>query len=133
MNEELSIRSYAHIGDAVYEVFAREKTVFLTTNPKKLHKLTVSIVNAAFQADILENVEVILNDEEKEIIRRARNLPVTTARRVNQSLHRKSTAFEALVGYLYLNNKERLEEVYSFISSQIDEMLKNSYLKITLN
>lgn len=120
---DIPIRSYAHIGDAVYEVFAREKTVFLTTKSEFLHKLTVAVVNADFHAYLLEKIELFINDEEKEIIRRARNIPVTTARRNNQKVHRLSTAFEALIGYLYLNNPERLKELFNYITPLIDARL----------
>lgn len=122
-SENLSIRSYAHIGDAVYELYVREKVVFLTSKPEILHKISVSLVNAEFQADLLDKITDILNDQEKDIARRARNLSVTTSRRVNQALHRKSTAFEALIGYLYLNNKDRLEEIYQFMDTFIIEKL----------
>ena len=64
-----------------------------------------------------------LTDEEKEFVRRARNLSVTTARRTNQAVHRLSTAFEALVGYLYLKDRERLTALYKYIEPVIDEKL----------
>jgi len=121
---ELPIRSYAYIGDAVYEIFVREKTVFLTSKSNELHNLTSSVVKAEFHADMLEKIQDFLNEEEKEIVRRARNLSVTTARRTNQSLHRLSTAFEALVGYLYLHDKNRLKALFDFIEPIIDEKIK---------
>lgn len=62
---EIPIRSYAHIGDAVYELYAREKTIYLTSKPEKLHKITISIVNAKFQANLLEKIENILTYDEK--------------------------------------------------------------------
>lgn len=122
MNEKLSVRNYAYIGDAVYELFIREKTVFLTANPKELHQITSSVVKAGFHASLLEKIQTngFLNKEEEEIVRRARNLSVTTSRRTNQTLHRLSTAFEALVGYLYLEDKNRLGELFSFIEKFID-------------
>ncbi len=122
--KELSIRSYAYIGDAVYEIFAREKTVELTENPKKLHSATSSIVNAEFHADLLNALDDFFTEKEKEIVRRARNLPVTTARRSNHTYHRLSTAFEAVVGYLYLTDRERLSQLYAQITPIIDEKLK---------
>ena len=115
MTKDLPIRAYAHIGDAVYEVFVREKTVFMAHKAEDIHKLTVKYVNAQFQADLLEKIYEVLTDDEKEIVRRARNLSVTTARRTNQAVHRQSTAFEAIIGYLYLNNKERLKSLYNEI------------------
>jgi len=120
---ELPIRSYAYIGDAVYEVFVREKTIFLVTKPDKLHNITSSVVKAEFHAELLEKIQDFLNEEEKEIVRRARNLSVTTARRTNQTLHRLSTAFEALIGYLYLNDKNRLKALFEFIEPLIDEKI----------
>lgn len=120
---ELPVRSYAYIGDAVYEVFIREKTVLITSNPAELHKITSSVVKAEFHAEILEKIQDFTNEEEKEIVRRARNLSVTTARRTNQTLHRLSTAFEALIGYLYLNDKNRLKALFDFLEPLIDEKL----------
>lgn len=121
--DTLQIRSLAHIGDAVYEVFAREVTCLKTENPKKLHAITVSIVNAKFQADLLGILEPILTEQEQDIVRRARNLAVTTARRVNHTQHRLSTAFEALIGYLYFNDKERLNEIYKHITPAVEKQL----------
>ncbi len=122
---ELSVRSYAYMGDAVYEVFAREKTVLITQNPKKLHKATSSIVNAEFHAELLEAITDFLTEEESELVRRARNLSVTSARRVNHTVHRLSTAFEALIGYLYLNDKERLRILYDKIDPLIVKKLSD--------
>ena len=123
--KDIPIRSYAHVGDAVYEVFIREKTILCTAKADKLHKLTISLVNAQFQADLLEKIEDFVNEDEKEILRRARNLQVTTARRTNHTIHRLSTAFEALIGYLYLHNKERLDELFRCISPVIENCIEN--------
>ncbi len=120
---ELSIRSYAYVGDAVYEVFARERAILVTQNPKKLHKATSSVVNAEFHAEILESIREFLTEEENELVRRGRNLSVTAARRVNHSIHRLSTAFEALIGYLYLNDRDRLKALYAQIEPLIKEKL----------
>jgi len=121
--KDFSTRSYAYVGDAVYEVFAREKTVLITENPKKLHKATSSIVNAHFHAELLESIQGFLTEDEAELVRRARNLSVTTARRTNQTVHRLSTAFEALIGYLYLNDQDRLNLIYTEIEPLINEKL----------
>lgn len=107
--EELSSRNYAHIGDAVWELFVREYTVYKTLNTKLLHKLTTERVRASFQAKLLGIIENDLTEAEHEIARRARNASIPVARRNNQSEYRLSTAFEALVGYWYLNDKSRLD------------------------
>ena len=35
--EEMNLRNYAYLGDAVWELFVREKTTKITENSKKLH------------------------------------------------------------------------------------------------
>ena len=119
MIDDMSLRNLAHLGDSVYELFVREYTISLTQNIKKLHKLTVSLVNAEFQANLLEQIESILSEEELEIVRRGRNIPVTTSKRINHKLHRVATALEALLGWLYLQDRNRLEEVFLYIKNNI--------------
>ena len=111
MEEIMNIRNLAHLGDSVYELFIREYTITLTQNIQKLHKLTVSFVNAEFQANLLDKIEPDLNEKEADIVRRGRNLAVTTSKRINHKTHRIATAFEALLGFLYLYDKARLEEI----------------------
>ena len=114
MSEELfNLRNYAHLGDAVWELFIRNYTVFKTSNTKLLHKITTQRVNASFQKDMLELITPKLTDEEHEIARRARNLPIPVGRKKIQADYRQATAFEALIGYWYLHNQQRLEEMYS--------------------
>ena len=106
--QELSMRNYAHIGDAVWELFVREYTVYKTQNSKQLHNMTTERVKAGFQAKYLDLMQDELTEVEHEIARRARNASIPVARRNNQSEYRLSTAFEALLGFWYLNDKERL-------------------------
>lgn len=110
--EEMNLRNYAYIGDAVWELFIREKTVRMTGNAKILHKITTEKVKASYQAELLHSLEDILTEEEKELARRARNLPIPIGRRSNQAEYRQATAFEALVGWWHENNPSRLEEIY---------------------
>ena len=111
----LNLRSYAHLGDCVYELFIREKTIFMTTNVRELHKKTIYYVNAQYQADSLNYLKDYLTDEEEDLIRRARNTTISVGRRNNQTLHHQATAFEALIGFLYLEKPTRLEEIFNLI------------------
>ncbi len=111
---ELSPLTWAYIGDAVYELYIREKLVNETKlKPHKLHIESIKHVKASAQAETLRKIEESLTDEEKEIVRRARNtknhhLPKNA--NVNDYMH--STAFEGLIGYLYLTKQEkRLQEI----------------------
>ena len=115
---EMNPRNYAHIGDAVWELFVREYTVFKTQNSKSLHAITTERVNSAYQEKMLLFLEQYLTDEEQELSRRARNCPIPIARRSNQTEYRHATSFEALIGYWYLNDKERLNQILEIIKKE---------------
>lgn len=117
MAEEIVLRNYAHIGDAVWEVFVRTYTIYKTSNSKLLHKITTDRVNASFQKELLNIIYPNLTEDEQEIARRARNLPIPVGRRSIQTDYRQATAFEVLIGYWYLHDKNRLDEIYSQIKS----------------
>lgn len=109
--EEINLRNYAYLGDAVWELFVRDITAIMTQNANDLHKLTIDRVNAKFQHDLLMKIQSLLTEEELDILRRSRNLPVPVARRTNQSDYRMATAFEALIGWWYKNDETRLAEI----------------------
>lgn len=112
MEEIIALRNYAHLGDAVWEIFVREYVIFKTSNSKILHKMTTDRVNATFQSEMLHFIDKDLTEEEHEMARRARNLPIPIGRRSIQHVYRQSTAFEVLIGYWYLHNQERLDSFY---------------------
>ena len=116
---EIQLRNYAHLGDALWEVIVREYTVDKAVNAKDLHKMTTERVNAKFQHDLVLQIETLLTDEEKDLIRRARNLPVPVGRRNIQAEYRMATAFETLMGYWYINNKSRFEEMKTILNQKI--------------
>ena len=110
----LSPLTWAYIGDAVYELYIRTNLVNKTKlKPHKLHIESIKYVKAKAQADILKELMEILTDEEKDIVRRARNaenhhLP----KNADPEDYMYSTAWEGLIGYLYLCKKdERLKEI----------------------
>ena len=118
--EEMNLRNYAYIGDAVWEIFIREKTIKITENSKKLHKITTEKVKASFQAFLLQKMEEILSENEQNIARRARNLPIPIGRRHIQEEYRQATAFEVLIGYFHEHDKERLNYVQNFLEKYIE-------------
>ena len=111
---QMSPLIWAYMGDCIYERYVRE---YLVTNtkykPHKLHIEATKIVKASAQAYILHELEKELSNDEKEIVRRTRNtqnhhLPKNAT--VQDYMY--ATAFEGLIGYLYLTKqKERLEEI----------------------
>lgn len=110
----LSPLVWAYVGDSVYELFIRTKLINISNaKPHKLHIESIKYVKAKAQADILEKIENNLTEEEKDIVRRGRNTENHhVAKNSNVADYSKATAFEALIGYLYLSKQdERLEEI----------------------
>ena len=110
----LSPLVWAYAGDAYYELFIR---TYLINNsnakPHKLHLDAIKYVSAKSQARILDKITPMLTDEELDIVRRGRNTENHhVAKNSNIAEYAKSTAFEALIGYLYLTHQdERLDEI----------------------
>lgn len=105
---------WAYVGDAVYELYVR--TYFVNTtnlNAHKLHIEAIKYVKAGAQAKILEELMVELSEEEKDIVRRARNVQNHhLPKHADIKDYMYSTAFEGLIGYLYLTKQEeRLLEI----------------------
>lgn len=108
----MSPLTWAYVGDSVYELYIR---TFLSNstnyNPHKMHLETIKYVKAEAQANILKQLS--LSEDEQEIVRRGRNtenhhLP----KHASHEDYMYSTAFEALIGYLFLTKQnERLTEI----------------------
>ena len=110
----ISPLTWAYIGDAVYELYIRNYLVNITNlKPHKLHIETTKYVKAKAQADILKQIEYQLTEEEKDIVRRGRNTQTHSApKNANPKDYMYATAFEALIGYLYLSKQDtRLKEI----------------------
>ena len=120
LNEVIQLRNYAHLGDAVWEIFVREYVVFLAHNSKALHKMTTDRVNAEFQKNVLDFLMPNLTPDEQELARRGRNLPIPVGRKAIQKSYRKATALEVLVGYWYLHDKKRLNKIFDICKSLED-------------
>ncbi len=121
--ENMNLRNYAYLGDAVWELYIREKTVHLTNNAKKLHQLTTTLVKTHTQSEMLHMVEPSLTEEELDLTRRARNLPIPVGRRNIQTEYRQATAFEALIGWWYTHDKKRLDEIINLCKPEIENLV----------
>lgn len=110
----LSPLVWAYVGDSVYELFVRTHlTNTSNAKPHKLHIESIKYVKAKAQADILKKITNNLTEEEKDIVRRGRNTENHhVAKNSNVADYSQSTAFEALIGYLYLTKQDdRLKEI----------------------
>jgi len=106
---DVTPKSLAHLGDAVFHLFEREREIAHFSSAKQMHNR--ARVKASVQANLLERITPSLTEQELEIVRRARNLKATGSRKAEQATYRLATAFEALLGFLYLTDAARLRAV----------------------
>ena len=119
---EYNLKHYAYIGDCVWELFIRKLVVHKTQSQSVMHKMSTKYVCASKQADILNLIIDKLTDDELEIQKRGRKLKMTINKRNNPQIHALATSFEVIIGYLYLNKKDRLEEIFEIIKSNLEEL-----------
>ena len=125
----INIITLAYMGDAVYEVYIRkaliEKNIALVDD---LQKVAVNYVSAKSQSKILNFLidNGVLTLEEMDVVKRGRNYKRASHPKNTDILtYKNSTGFEALIGYLYLNNnKERLDNIMKIVLEESYE--KNS-------
>lgn len=114
----MSPLTWAYVGDSVYEQYIRTYLINTTRlKPHELHVKAIKYVKAKAQADILQKIEKELTEEEKDIVRRGRNTQSHhIAKNASFQDYMYSTAFEALIGYLYLTKQDkRLSEILNKI------------------
>ena len=107
------------MGDAVYENFIREQLLRNNVVPggqaNLLHKEAVKYVRAGAQAALIKSLidDGFLTEAEEALVKRARNHKSATKPKNADAVEYKwATAFEALLGYLYLSGQpERLQEI----------------------
>lgn len=112
--KQMSPLTWAYVGDSVYELYIRTYLTNTThLKPHELHIKSIKYVKAKAQADILNKIEESLTEEEKDIARRGRNTQTHhIAKNATVQDYMYATAFEALIGYLYLTKQdERLKEI----------------------
>ena len=135
VSKDLNTSVLAYMGDAVYEVYVRKHVLETgSSHSDVLHREAVRYVSAEGQAKAMKTLmDGILTDEELSLVKRARNHKATSSKKYKASkkgsdiiTDKLATAFEALMGQLYLNgDTERLEELihksFDIIEGQSDE------------
>ena len=104
----------AYMGDAVYEQAVREHLLRRGSyNANLLHRIATGFVSASAQARVIKTMFDELSEEEQSLVKRARNRKYRSkSRSADPVTYKWATAFEALVGYLYLDeDEERLGQI----------------------
>ena len=119
-NKFRNVLAMAYVGDSVYEIYVREylfKKGIEKVN--ELQKEATKYVSARGQAKYLKEMieSSILTDEELEIVSRARNHKShASPKNTDIITYKQATGLEALIGYLYLEQRqERVKQLMNFI------------------
>lgn len=123
--KEINTTALAFLGDAVYEIYARKYVMDSgQKNADRLHKEAIKYVCADGQAKAVKSLlKDFLSEEEVSLVKRARNRKTASkARSADAVTYKLATAFEALMGFLYLDGQtQRLEEVALEALKRIEE------------
>lgn len=114
---ELSPVALAFLGDGVHTLFVREYVLSdHDYTLKNYNKICSKFCSAIWQSKVLDKLKISLDEEEQNVVRRARNSKTNNiAKSASLEEYKKATSFEALVGWLYLNKKtERLNQILEF-------------------
>ena len=117
----------AFLGDAVFELSVRSRLAESgrTYAADRLHHAAVRYVKASSQAAAMREMtnRGILSEEEKEIVRKARNRkPKSLPKNADPVDYKLATAFEALLGFHYINGRtDRAEDLANLAMEIINE------------
>lgn len=115
----INIQVLALLGDAVYSLYIREELIKKGINDSnKLQKQIIEYVSAKGEVKALNHLldNNLLTQEEQDIIKRGRNYKNNNhPKNTDIMTYKLSTGFESLLGELYLNNKDRLQEILNEI------------------
>lgn len=115
-NKDVNVLALAYLGDSVYEIYIREHLIKKGIEKvKTLQEEATKFVSAKSQASFLKKMieNNFLTDDELSIVYRARNHKGSRhPKHTDIITYKHSTGFEALIGYLYLeNNIDRILEI----------------------
>ena len=128
-NDKTQIKNYnsqllAFVGDAVHTLYVREHICkHHVGKPNDLHALATRYIKASGQSDMVEKLLPLLNADELDVFRRARNYKTNNiAKNAKVTDYKRATGFEAVLGYLYLvGDLDRLNEILKLVVGELDE------------
>jgi len=109
----------AWLGDAVWELHQRLHHCQAPGRSDVMHRAVVSAVRAEAQATLLQSLEPLLESQERDLVRRARNRAGQGPRRGDAQSYGQATGFEALLGWLFLHDPARLVELLDHLKENV--------------
>jgi ribonuclease-3 family protein len=115
----------AYIGDVVYELFVRSRKIWPNRKTSDLQDQVVSLVNAEHQSKLLLALmdTFDLLPDELLVLQRGRNSATSKSNnRKNPKAYQDATAIEALIGYLYISDKQRLQDLFNWMHVYLERV-----------
>ncbi|OAY85496.1 Mini-ribonuclease 3 [Ananas comosus] len=108
--------SLAYLGDCIYELYARRHFLFPPLSINEYNERVMKVVCCEAQDVLLKKLlaEDYLTEEERDILRWGKNITTSksrTTKRAGVAIYNRASSLETLIGYLYLTNVERLEQL----------------------
>ncbi|EPS64407.1 hypothetical protein M569_10376 [Genlisea aurea] len=121
----LNAASLAYLGDCIYELYVRRHFLFPSLNIDEFNERVTAVVRCEAQDAALQKLltEDILSREEREVVRWGKNSSSSktrTKKRAGSAVYSRASSLETLVGYLYLTDTKRLDEVMEKIGFSTD-------------
>ena len=102
----------AYLGDSLYDLYVREHLIARGGKVRALHREAITLVCAHAQSVALARVADALTDDERDVVRRARNTRQSPPKNADPGEYHHATALEALIGWLYVTGqRERMNEL----------------------
>ena len=114
-HKEIGVTQLAWLGDSIWELHQRLRYVYLPLKSKELHLSVVNEVKADAQSKSLSRIEHLLSSHEIDLIRRARNKTKKYPKSVDPLIYSRATGFEALIGWLFLKDPQRLSKIFEHL------------------
>ena len=108
----MNVLQIAYIGDAVWTLIVRDYLIRKKLNVHHMHSESIKMVNAHAQACFIQEISSDLTPFENDLVKRGRNAHARhpVPKNQNPEDYAMATAFEVLIGYLYLiGDEERIE------------------------
>ncbi|ESQ29971.1 hypothetical protein EUTSA_v10011744mg [Eutrema salsugineum] len=133
--------SLAYIGDSIYEIYARRHFLFPPLSIEEYNDRVKAVVRCEAQYALLQKLadDDFLTKDERDILRWGKNVgsvKTRSTRRAGVAIYNKASSLETLIGYLYLANGKRLEEIMQKLGfssgSATEKMIKEGKHKLSV-
>ncbi|CAA7015523.1 unnamed protein product [Microthlaspi erraticum] len=132
--------SLAYIGDSIYEIYARRHFLFPPLSIEEYNDRVQAVVRCEAQYALLQKLldDDFLTEDERGILRWGKNVgsvKTRSTRRAGVAVYNKASSLETLIGYLYLANGKRLDEMMQKLGfssgSSTERMVKEAKHKLS--